>query len=76
MKQIAAIALLLLAGCAQLAGTYDTAKGFVYSRGASLGNDYCAVKDPVLAAQIETRLNAGLREAGAKFTVSGAITCD
>ena len=76
MKYIAFLALLALGGCETLSAGVDTAKSFVYAKGAKLGNDYCEVKDPAFASDIEGRLNTGLRAEGAKFAVSGAITCD
>ena len=76
MKYIAFLALLALGGCEALSSGVDTAKSFVYAKGAKLGNDYCEVKDPTLAKDIEARLNTGLRAEGAKFTVDGAINCD
>ena len=75
-RELAFITLLALGGCEALSSGIDTAKSFVYAKGAKVGNYYCQVRDPVLANDIRNRINTGLKAEGAKFEIDGTIKCD
>ena len=62
----------LLAGC----GFTQDVKSTLYAAGADVGNRYCETRDESLREIALTRINAGLREEGAKFDFEGAVTCD
>lgn len=65
------LALLLLSGCGMLRAT-------VYGEMAARGNEYCDVRSPERLRLFLDYHNAGLRAAGAEFTISpiGLIICD
>lgn len=55
--------------------TYSAGKAVALSAAAKVGNSYCDNRDPVVRDQVMGRINAGLREEGARFTVLG-VDCD
>ncbi len=68
---VVATAILLLGACTEV----QSAKRIVYKAAASTGNKYCMTRDPELRDSVVNRVNAGLKEQGARFTFDG-ITCD
>lgn len=67
----AVLAAFLLASCSY----YGRVKDIAYDKAASIGNSYCETRDPSLQTDLKTRVNGGLRDAGARFEFDG-IACD
>ena len=54
---------------------YGAAKEIAYDKAADLGNSYCQTRDPALQDDLKSRINGGLRGAGAQFEFQG-VACD
>ncbi len=61
----------LLGACSGVAAVKST----LYSTGAKLGNRYCESKDPLLRDHLMGRVNSGLSQQGARFTLLG-VACE
>lgn len=66
---------LSLGGCETLKTGADTAKSWVYSKGAASLNNYCVVRDPAIASALTGRVNDGLTDAGFEGTVELKVNC-
>lgn len=77
MKRILILAALsvTLGACETLATGADTAKAWVYSKGAAQLNSYCTVRDPAIASALTGRVNDGLTDAGFEGTVDIKVNC-
>ncbi len=67
----AVLAAFSLGGCQW----YGASKEIAYDKAADLGNRYCQTRDPALQDDLKTRINGGLRGAGAQFEFQG-VACD
>lgn len=66
---------LALGGCETVKAGADTAKAWVYAKGADTLNKYCTVRDPQIASALTGRVNDGLTDAGFVGTVEIKVNC-
>ena len=64
-----------LGACTTVKSGADTARAWVYDKGAERLNKYCEVRDPLIAAALTDRINGGLTEAGFEGTVDMKVNC-
>lgn len=76
MRKALSLAAVVVAGLYLSAcETAGKVKEIGYGVAADVGNTYCDNRDQTLRDTLMGRINAGLREKGARFTVDG-VTCD
>ena len=66
---------LALGACTTVKAGADTAKAWVYAKGADGLNNYCTVRDPQIASALTGRVNDGLTNAGFEGTIDIKINC-
>ena len=64
-----------LGACTAVQTGVDTAKAWVYSKGADQLNNYCDVRDETIATGLVSRVNTGLTDAGFAGTVDIKVNC-
>ena len=75
MKPVTPAALCLFALTLGACDSLATVKATLYSTGARIGNRYCETRDPLLRDDLMGRINRGLADQGATFTLLG-MACD
>lgn len=75
LKLIGLSLFFILAGCETVKTGKETAKAWVYAKGAEGLNRYCVVRDPQIASALTGRVNDGLTGAGFDGTVEFKINC-
>ena len=66
---------LSLGACTTVMAGVDTAKSFVYKKGADTLNDYCEVRDESIAQGLVGRINDGLTEEGFAGSIDMEVNC-